>query len=305
MINVWNYLKFKKIDIARYCPTSREEHTFEDESEAVEIAPEEASSASAAPAAAHPAAPVPSPAVAGSGPVAAIEDSPINASRLSDVLYNASAIKSYLSKRGLGTLRSDGVLLPTTLAPPKCLASEAEAKAALASRCPPPALEVLVDRQEEALSPNNEEFFKFQAEKEQFAPPPHSKSNCTCYLKRDLRAGEIAFDAEKATTAALQAKLDSTTKEARGQTPTLKASSLSLTLSNLADSTRCGIGEITAPCITLLNRADPDMLIMYMQHRINQCKERLMLWPRKLGSVPSTILNTSVLESIIARTSAA
>ena len=48
--------------------------------------------------------------------------------------FNASAVKPYLLKSlGLGPSRSDGVLLVTTLEPPKRLGSEAEAKSWLNS----------------------------------------------------------------------------------------------------------------------------------------------------------------------------
>ena len=58
---------------------------------------------------------------------------------------------------------------------------------------------------------NSEEFLKFQAEQEQFTAQ-HIKLYMR-YLKRDSRSGELAYDKEKATAVALQARLDSIAKE--------------------------------------------------------------------------------------------
>jgi fatty acid synthase subunit beta len=58
---------------------------------------------------------------------------------------------------------------------------------------------------------NSEEFIKFQADQEQFAPQ-HIELYMR-YLKRDSRSGDIAFDKEKANSVELQAKLDSIAKE--------------------------------------------------------------------------------------------
>ena len=119
------------------------------------------------------------------------------------------------------------------------------------------------------------------------------------YLGRDSRAGEVAFDQEKATSLALQAKLDSINREhgdayIEGIQPRfdiLKARHFDsswnwvrqdallmyydiifgrLTTVDRETTARC-------QCIALPNRADPDML-QFMQYNINQCdasKERL------------------------------
>lgn len=98
-----------------------------------------------------------------------------------------------------------------------------------------------------------------------------------CYLKRDSRSGEIAFDAEKANSAALQAKLDSIAKEHRdiyidGIQPVfdpLKArhfesswswvrqDALMMYYDIIFGRLTTVDREITARCIHLLNRADP------------------------------------------------
>jgi fatty acid synthase subunit beta len=214
--------------------------------------------------------------------------------------FNASAIKSYLSKSwGLGPSRSDGVLLlATTLEPPKRLGSDAEAKSWLDG-----VVAVYAQRSGISLSSpgtgaagggsggatiNSEEFIKFQAEQEQFAAQ-HIELYMR-YLGRDSRAGEIAFDQEKANSAALRAKLDSITKE-HGDTyidgiqprfDPLKArhfdsswnwvrqDALLMYYDIIFGRLTTVDREITARCIALLNRADPDMLT-YMQYHINQC----------------------------------
>ena len=133
--------------------------------------------------------------------------------------FNSSAIKSYLSKSwGLCSSRSDGVLLlGTTLKPPKRLASKAEGKSWLDG-----VVSVYAQRSGISLtSPdtggasrgggggaviNSEEFLKFQSDQQTFAAQ-HVELYMR-YLGRDSRAGEVAFDQEKTTSLALQAKLD-------------------------------------------------------------------------------------------------
>jgi fatty acid synthase subunit alpha len=214
--------------------------------------------------------------------------------------FNASAMKSHLSKSwGLGPSRSDGVLLlATTLEPPKRLASEAEAKAWLDS-----VVAVYAQRSGISLSApgtgatggggggatiNSEEFLKFQADQEQFAAQ-HVELYMR-YLGRDSRAGEIAFDKEKATNTALQAKLDSILREhgdsyidgIQPRFDPLKArhfdsswnwvrqDALLMYYDIIFGRLTTVDREITARCIALLNRADPDML-KYMQYNIDQC----------------------------------
>jgi fatty acid synthase subunit beta len=215
--------------------------------------------------------------------------------------FNASSIKVYLAKAwGLGPSRSDGVLLlATTLKPPKRLASEAEAKAWLDS-----VVSVYAQRSGISLaSPgaagggggggsgaviNSEEFLKFQADQEKFAAQhvePYMR-----YLGRGSRAGELAFDQEKANSIALQAKLDSITREhgdayIEGIQPrfdVFKArhfdsswnwvhqDALLMWYDIIFGRLTTVDREITARCIALLNRADPDML-EYMQCNIDRC----------------------------------
>ncbi len=138
--------------------------------------------------------------------------------------FNASAIKAHLSKSwGLGPARSDAVLLlATTVEPPKRLASEGEAKVWLDG-----VVAVYAQRAGISLSApgasgaaggggggaviNSEEFIKFQADQHKFAAQ-HVELYMR-YLGRDSRAGEIAYDQEKSNSLALQAKLDSITRE--------------------------------------------------------------------------------------------
>ena len=135
---------------------------------------------------------------------------------------------------------------------------------------------------------NSEEFHKFQADQEQFAAQ-HIDLYMR-YLKRDSRSGDIAFDKEKANSAALQAKLDSIANE-HGDTyidgiqpvfDPLKArhfdsswnwvrqDALVMYYDIIFGRLTTVDREITARCIALLNRADPDLLT-YMQYNINQC----------------------------------
>ncbi|KAG5638483.1 hypothetical protein H0H81_012415 [Sphagnurus paluster] len=214
--------------------------------------------------------------------------------------FNASAMKTHLAKAwGLGPSRADGVLLlATTFEPPKRLASEPEAKAWLDG-----IVSIYAQRSGISLAApgaaasgggasgatiNSEEFLKFQADQERFAAQ-HVELYMR-YLGRDSRAGEIAFDKEKATSTALQAKLDSITKE-HGDTyidgiqprfDPLKArhfdsswnwvrqDALVMYYDIIFGRLTTVDREITARCIALLNRADPEMLA-YMQYNIDQC----------------------------------
>ena len=215
--------------------------------------------------------------------------------------FNSSAIKSYLNKNwGLGSSRSDGVLLlGTTLEPPKRLASEAEGKSWLDG-----IVSVYAQRSGISLaSPgsggasggggggaviNSEEFLNFQSDQQKFAAQ-HVELYMR-YLGRDSRAGEVAFDQEKATNLALQAKLDSINREhgdayIEGIQPRfdiLKArhfdsswnwvrqDALLMYYDIIFGRLTTVDREITARCIALLNRADPDML-QFMQYNIDQC----------------------------------
>jgi fatty acid synthase subunit beta len=103
------------------------------------------------------------------------------------------------------------------------------------------------------------------------------------YLRRNSRAGDIAFDKEKANSSELQAKLDSIAKEygdtyIEGIQPVfdpLKPRRFDSSWNWVRQDALVMyydiiFGRLTARCIALLNRADPDLLT-YMQYNINQC----------------------------------
>ena len=215
--------------------------------------------------------------------------------------FNMSAIKSYLSKSwGLGPSRADGVLLlATTMEPPKRLGSEAEAKAWLDS-----VVTVYAQRSGISLSSgvaaggagggsggptiNSEEFLKFQAEQEWFAA--QQVELYMRYLKRDSRAGEHKYESEKANVATLQSRLDAITRE-HGDTyldgiqpvfDALKArhfdsswnwvrqDALLMFYDIIFGRLTTVDRQITARCIQIMNRADPE-LVTYMQYYIDKC----------------------------------
>ncbi|EPQ52677.1 hypothetical protein GLOTRDRAFT_112049 [Gloeophyllum trabeum ATCC 11539] len=215
--------------------------------------------------------------------------------------FNISAIKSYLAKSwGLGPARADGVLLlGTTMEPPKRLGSEAEAKTWLDS-----VVSVYAQRSGISLSAasaggggggggggaviNSEEFLKFRSEQDQFVS--QQIEVFMRYLKRDPRAGEIAYDKEKANSAVLQGRLDNIVREhgdvyLDGVQPVfdpLKARHFDsswnwvrqdalLMFYDIIFGRLTAIDrEITARCIAIMNRADPE-LINYMQYYIDRC----------------------------------
>ncbi|KAI0635636.1 fatty acid synthase [Trametes polyzona] len=215
--------------------------------------------------------------------------------------FNLSAIKSYLSKSwGLGPARADGVLLlAATMEPPKRLGSEAEAKSWLDG-----VVAVYAQRSGISLSSgaaaggaggggggaviNSEEFIKFQAEQEHLAA--QQIEVWMRYLKKDSRAGEIKYDAEKANSEQLQARLDAIAKEhgdvyIDGIQPVfdpLKArhfdsswnwvrqDALLMFYDIIFGRLTTVDREITARCIAIMNRADPE-LVTYMQYYIDQC----------------------------------
>ncbi|KAG2076495.1 hypothetical protein BDR04DRAFT_694370 [Suillus decipiens] len=215
--------------------------------------------------------------------------------------FNSSAIKTHLAKTwGLGSSRADGVLLlGTTMEPAKRLSSEAEAKAWLDT-----VVAIYAQRSGISLSSggaggaggssgggatiNSEEFLKFRAEQEQFAAQ-HVELYMR-YLNKDSRAGEIAFDKEKANSVQLQARLDAITKEhgdayIDGIQPAfdpLKArhfdsswnwvrqDALLMYYDIIHGRLTTVDRELTARCIALLNRADPELLT-YMQYNIDRC----------------------------------
>src|SRR5215471_4903084 len=135
---------------------------------------------------------------------------------------------------------------------------------------------------------NSEEFLKFQAKQDQFAT--QQIELYMRYLKKDPCSGEIAFDKEKAASEALQAKLDTIAREhgdvyIEGIQPVfdpLKArhfdsswnwarqDALLMYYDIIFGRLTTVDREITARCIALLNRADPEMLT-YMQYNINHC----------------------------------
>lgn len=215
--------------------------------------------------------------------------------------FNASAIKTYLSKSwGLGSSRADGVLLlGTTMEPAKRLASESEAKAWLDT-----IVSLYAQRSGITLTSggaggaaagagggaviNSEEFLKFQADQNKFVA--QQVELYMRYLNRDSRAGEIAYDKEKATSAQLQARLDAIARE-HGDTyidgiqpafDPLKArhfdsswnwvrqDALLMYYDIIHGRLTTVDRELTARCIALLNRADPELLT-YMQYHIDRC----------------------------------
>ena len=218
--------------------------------------------------------------------------------------FNASAIKGYLSKTwGLGSSRADGVLLlGTTVEPAKRLSSEAEGKAWLDT-----VVSAYAQRTGISLSSggssgsggggvggaviNSEEFLKFKTEQDRFVAQ-HIELYMR-YLNRDSRAGEIAHDKEKAISAQLQARLDSIAREhgdmyIDGIQPAfdpLKArhfdsswnwvrqDALLMYYDIIHGRLTTVDRELTARCIALLNRADPELLT-YMQYHIDRCDPR-------------------------------
>ncbi|GBE87869.1 fatty acid synthase [Sparassis crispa] len=215
--------------------------------------------------------------------------------------FNISAIKAYLSKTwGLGPTRADGVLLlSTTMEPPKRLGSDAEAKAWLDT-----VVTLYAQRSGISLATgaanggggggaggptiNSEEFLQFQADQEQFAA--QQIELYMRYLKRDSRAGEIKYDAEKANVVTLQSKLDAISRE-HGDTyidgiqpvfDALKArhfdsswnwvrqDALLMFYDIIFGRLTTVDREITSRCIAIMNRADPE-LVTYMQYYIDQC----------------------------------
>jgi 3-oxoacyl-ACP reductase-like protein len=134
---------------------------------------------------------------------------------------------------------------------------------------------------------NSEEFLKFQSDQNALAE--QSIELYMRYLKKDSRAGQQAFATEKANSDALLAKLDRVKKE-HGDTyidgiqpmfEPLKARHFDsswnwvrqdallmfydIIFGRLTTIDR----EITARCITIMNRADP-ALLLYMQYHIDQ-----------------------------------
>ncbi|KAJ6624064.1 fatty acid synthase [Mycena sp. CBHHK59/15] len=215
--------------------------------------------------------------------------------------FNSSAIKTYLSKSwGLGSSRADGVLLlGTTMEPAKRLTSEAEAKSWLDG-----VVAIYAQRSGISLASassggggggaaggatiNSEEFIKFQSDQEKFAAQ-HVELYMR-YLNRDSRAGETALDKEKANSLALQTKLDNIAKEhgdvyIEGIQPMfdpLKArhfdsswnwvrqDALLMYYDIIFGRLTTVDRDITARCIALMNRADPEVLA-YMQYNIDHC----------------------------------
>ena len=219
--------------------------------------------------------------------------------------FNLSAIKSYLSKSwGLGSQRADGVLLlGTTMEPAKRLGSEAEAKTWLDG-----VVALYAQRSGISLSSassggssggggggavmNSEEFLKFQTEQYQFAG--QQIELYSRYLKKDSRAGDLKYDAEKANSLTLQSRLDAIGREhgdfyVDGILPAFDAlkarrfdsswnwarqDALLMWYDIIHGKLTTVDREITARCIDILNRADPD-LYQFMQFSVNACDPTL------------------------------
>jgi fatty acid synthase subunit alpha len=213
--------------------------------------------------------------------------------------FNVSAIKGYLSKTwGLGPLRGDGVLLlAVTQEPAKRLGSEAEAKSWLDGVVAQYAQKAGISLSSGGTGGgsaggggaviNSEEFLKFQADQMSFA-----EQNIQLYMRylgKDSRAGERAFESEKAVTAQLQSKLDDVQRE-HGETyidgiqpifEPLKArhfdsswnwvrqDALTMFYDIIFGRLTTVDRDITARCIAIMNRADP-ALLRYMQYHIDK-----------------------------------
>ena len=230
--------------------------------------------------------------------------------------FNISSAKSHLSKTwGLGPQRADAVLLiATTMEPAKRLGSEAEGKAWLDA-----ATQVYAQRVGISLSSggggggsagssggavmNSEEFLKFQAEQREFA---YQQINLySRYLKRDPRQGEILYDKEKASSVQIQARLDNIGREhgdiyIEGIQPVFDAlkarhfdsswnwvrqDAILMFYDILFGRLTTIDREITARCIAIMNRADPD-LIKFMEFMVNRCdpaKGETYATAKKLG----------------------
>ncbi|CAE6460687.1 unnamed protein product [Rhizoctonia solani] len=214
--------------------------------------------------------------------------------------FNVTTAKAHLNKTwGLGPARSDAaLLLGVTMEPAKRLGSEVEAKSWLDSVATEYARQAGITLSSGGggggaaagggAVMNSEEFLKFQAEQQLFAAQ-HVELYMR-YLKRDSRAGARAYDEEKASAAALQAKLDDIAKEhgdayIQGIQPIfepLKARHFNsswnwvrqdallmwydIIFGRLTTVDR----EITSRCIAIMNRADPT-LVRYMQYYIDNC----------------------------------
>ena len=214
--------------------------------------------------------------------------------------FNMSAVKAHLAKAwGLGSSRSDAIMmLGLTMEPAKRLGSEPEAKAWLDSIVP-----IYAQRAGISLSQggsasagggsaggaviNSEEFTKFQSQQEQFVA--QQVEVYMRYLGKDSRAGEAAFAKEKENANELQQKLDSITKEhgdsyIEGIQPSFDAlkarhfdsswnwvrqDALTMFYDILFGKLKTVDREITARCISIMNRADPTLLA-YMQYHINK-----------------------------------
>lgn len=211
--------------------------------------------------------------------------------------FNMSSIKAHLSKAwGLGPSRADGVLLlGTTMEPPKRLSSEAEAWLGLTllslyMLSAPASLWPQVGGGGGSGDPtmNSEEFLKFQAEQQWFAS--QQVELYLCYLKRDSRSGEHKYESEKANVAALQSRLDAVAREhgdvcIDGIQPVFDAlkarhfdsswnwvrqDALLMFYDIIFGRLTTVDREITARCIAIMNRADPE-LVTYMQCYIDRC----------------------------------
>ena len=139
---------------------------------------------------------------------------------------------------------------------------------------------------------NSEEFLKFQEEQHQFAG--QQIELYSRYLKKDSRAGDLKYDTEKANSLALQARLDAISREhgdfyVDGILPAFDAlkarrfdsswnwarqDALLMWYDIIHGKLTTVDREITARCIDILNRADPD-LYQFMQYSVNACNPAL------------------------------
>jgi fatty acid synthase subunit beta len=105
---------------------------------------------------------------------------------------------------------------------------------------------------------DSEEFLKFQADQQKFAAQ-HVELYMH-YLGRDSRAGEVAFDQEKTTSLALQAKIDLN----RVDPDMLQFMQYNINQSDVSK------GETYRPPIALPSLTEPTLTCFFMQYNFNQ-----------------------------------
>ncbi|KAF8206176.1 fatty acid synthase [Mycena galopus ATCC 62051] len=188
--------------------------------------------------------------------------------------FNSSAIKTYLSKTwGLGSGRADGVLLlATTMEPAKRLATEAEAKSWLDG-----IVAIYAQRSGISLASgssgggggaaggaviNSEEFIKFQSDQQKFAAQHPALQTKLDNIAKEH--GDVYIEGIQPMFDPLKARhFDSSWNWVRQDALLMY---YDIIFGRLTTVDR----DITARCIALMNRADPEVLA-YMQYNIDHC----------------------------------